>query len=399
MKKIAIIAQGFGGSTTSLIESFLHQGYSVDFYNIGDRRNITGSYETFDLPTKYTIGTINRVKSMNQNGLKRFSTYFGIKQFTMFQFICIGINLHNKLRYIINPISKLFLSRLIKVINNNQYDFINVIGQTPETTYLSIKLKKNRKNLVHSIHEVCKNHLVGNELNENVMCLIKNNIQLNVFSQKSADDLIRLSNNILPQYSIIPFSLFTGYQEFENIEITELLNTDDFILFFGFIQPYKGLTNLYNAIQLLKERGFHKKVVIAGKGYDLCLNSIKNDHNFIIINRWIGNNEVATLLRKCHVVVCPYLSSSQTGITQTVFNFDKPIIATKVPAFTNTIQHKKTGLLVDINDVTQLADAINLIYTDISLYRQLCKGVATIRKRATQEWTNIANMYIMKYIS
>lgn len=399
MRKIAIIAQGFGGSTTSLIESFLHQGYYVDFYNIGDRRNLAGSYETFDLPIKYVFGKINRVESMNQNGLKRFSTFFSIKQFAMFQFICIGINLHNKFRYIINPISKFFLRRLIKAINSNQYDFINVIGQTPETTYLSINLKQNRKNLVHSIHEVCKDHLIGNKLDENVMFLIKNNIQLNVFSQKSADDLIRLSNNISPQYSIIPFSLFTGYQEFENVEITELFNTDDFILFFGFIQPYKGLKNLYNAIQLLKEQGFHKKIVIAGKGYDLCLNNIKNDNNFILINRWIGNNEVVTLLRKCHVVVCPYLSSSQTGITQTVFNFDKPIIATKVPAFINTIRHQETGLLVDINNVSQLANAINLIYTDTSLYSQLCKGVATMRRRATQEWANIANMYIMKYIN
>lgn len=399
MKKIAIIAQDFGGSTTSLIESFLRQGFYVDFYNIGNRKNTTGSYETFDINIKYSFGRAIKVKTMNYNGLRRFLPYFETKHFIMYQMVCTGINLHSKFRYIINPISKLLFNKLVRKISKNKYDFINVIGQTAATVYLSTRLNKYNKNLVHSIHEVCENHLIGDKINENVMLLIKNKIRLNVFSQKSADDLNRLAKNLSPQYSIIPFSLFTGYQEFKNIEIAELSNIEDFVLFFGYIQPYKGLTNLYNAIQILKEQGFDKKIVIAGKGNDQCLEKIKEDKTFILINRWIGNNEVATLLRKCHIVICPYLSSSQTGITQTVFNFEKPIIATKVPAFTTTIIHNKTGLLVDIENPKQLANAINISYNDINLYNQLCKAVKAIKTKANKRWTDIANMYIMKYIN
>ena len=147
----------------------------------------------------------------------------------------------------------------------------------------------------------------------------------------------------------------------------------------------------------MKEIGFNKKIVIAGRGYDQYLENIKRDNSFVLINRWIKNDEVVTLLKRCHVVVCPYLSSSQTGITQTVFNFEKPIIATKVPAFTSTILHKKTGLLVDIEDPIQLAHAIDKTYTDMTLYNQLCKGVKTIKEEANQKWAEIANMYIDRY--
>lgn len=397
MKKIAIIAQNFGGSTMSLIESFLRQGHYVDFYHIGNRRNTIGSYETFDLPIQSSIGSINEIKNMNYNGLRRFIPYTDTKQFRMFQFVCTGIHPHIKHRFIVNLISKLILDRLVNKISKNKYDFINVIGQTTITTYLSLRLKKDNKSLVHSIHEVCENHFMGDKINDFITLLIKNGIQLNVFSQKSADDLNRLTPNLSPKFSIIPFSLFTGYQEFKGIEIPELSDIHDYVLFFGFIEPYKGLANLYKAIQLLKEIGFNKKIVIAGRGYDQYLENIKRDNSFVLINRWIKNDEVVTLLKRCHVVVCPYLSSSQTGITQTVFNFEKPIIATKVPAFTSTILHKKTGLLVDIEDPIQLAHAIDKTYTDMTLYNQLCKGVKTIKEEANQKWAEIANMYIDRY--
>lgn len=397
MKKIAIVSAGFGGSTTSLIEAFLKQGHVVDFYYLTSRKNLTVQNETFDLPIKSKLGSIKKIKSMDYNGLRRFQVFVDSKKFEMFQIACTNIYKIDNIKSAINPFSKFILWRLGKKICNRKYNFINVIGQSNAATYISIILKKNNQNIVHSIHEICDNHLTGDKIHDFIPLLIKNDIQLNVFSQKSADDLNRLSENLSPRYSVIPFSLFNGYQEFKNVRIKELSNTDDFVLFFGFIQPYKGLKNLYNSVQLLKKKGFNKKVVIAGNGQDPYLNKIKNDDTFILINRILANDEIVTLLNHCHIVVCPYLSSSQTGITQTVFNFGKPIIATKVPAFTSTIIHEKTGLLVDINDEIQLAEAISITYNNSSLYKQLCKEVESVKNNSDKKWAEIANMYLEKY--
>ena len=105
------------------------------------------------------------------------------------------------------------------------------------------------------------------------------------------------------------------------------------------------------------------------------------------------------MIRKCHIVVCPYLSSSQTGITQTVFNFDKPIVATKVPAFTTTIEDGKTGLLVDVNDVDTFADAIIRSYQDVNLYIRMCHEVRSVRQKSESIWKDIVMKYVQSYIN
>ena len=143
---------------------------------------------------------------------------------------------------------------------------------------------------------------------------------------------------------------------------------------------------------------FNKKIVIAGGGYVPVLEKVKLDNSFIVINRWLQNAEIATLVRHCHVIVCPYLSSSQTGITQTAFCFDKPIVASRVPAFVSTIENEKTGLLVDVGDETKFAAAINRTYVDSCLYNNMCKNIRIIRKNSDNSWRKIVNMYVDEYL-
>ncbi len=46
------------------------------------------------------------------------------------------------------------------------------------------------------------------------------------------------------------------------------------------------------------DRGFTRKIVVAGGGNVDCLATIKKEKNFIVINRWIENVEISTLIRK-----------------------------------------------------------------------------------------------------
>lgn len=245
----------------------------------------------------------------------------------------------------------------------------------------------------HSMHEICANHLNGNRLDDKCSFLLRHNIKINVFSEKSANDLISLSGGNKIRFSVIPFSLFTGYMEYADTKIAEISETEDYVLFYGFLRDYKGLNILYQASKM-----FNKKIIIAGGGYVPVLEKVKKDNRFIVINRWLQNAEIATLIRHCHVVVCPYLSSSQTGITQTVFCFDKPIVASRVPAFVSTVENEKTGLLVDVGDETKFAAAINQTYVDSSLYNNMCENIRIIRKNSDNSWRKIVNMYVDEYL-
>lgn len=392
MKKIAIIAEAFGGSTTSLIESFLKNGYQIDFYHIARRNNPIGSYETFDYTCTSKIGELKQIESFDFKGLHRFADFANKGLFSMYHIIGLGIKTRG-IKQIFNPISKLFCKKLVNQIISKNYDFINVIGQSWTTVYISKQLHDKGMNIAHSLHEVCSNHLDGNKLDPVCIFLIKEGIKINVFSKKSANDLIKLSPKKDLQYSIIPFSLFTGYLEYKDIVIPELFGVEDYILFYGFLKEYKGLDVLYKASQHL-----NKKIVIAGGGYVHVLDDMKKDNRFIIINRWLQNAEISTLIRHCHIVVCPYYSSSQTGITQTVFCFSKPIIATRVPAFITSIDNQKTGILVDIGDDKQLANAINQTFTDKSLYDLMCKNIRKLKEHKDDLWKDIVIMYVNEYL-
>lgn len=391
-KKIAFVVEEFGGSSTSLIEAFLKSGYNVDFYHIARRGNTIGSYETFDYKFISRIGKLKKLNSLDFDGLRRFKKYADIGRFSMFHITGLGIN-KTGIKRIFNPLAMCFLNKFIAQILSKKYDFINVVGLSWSTVTISKILNDRGINVAHSMHEICANHLNGNRLDDKCSFLLRHNIKINVFSEKSANDLISLSGGNKIRFSVIPFSLFTGYMEYADTKIAEISETEDYVLFYGFLRDYKGLNILYQASKM-----FNKKIIIAGGGYVPVLEKVKKDNRFIVINRWLQNAEIATLIRHCHVVVCPYLSSSQTGITQTVFCFDKPIVASRVPAFVSTVENEKTGLLVDVGDETKFAAAINRTYVDSSLYNNMCENIRIIRKNSDNSWRKIVNMYVDEYL-
>lgn len=71
--------------------------------------------------------------------------------------------------------------------------------------------------------------------------------------------MVRLADKKTLKYSVIPFSLFTGYLEYNEIDIPELKGETDYVLFYGFIVNYKGLDVLLKAAHVLMDRGFTRK--------------------------------------------------------------------------------------------------------------------------------------------
>lgn len=72
------------------------------------------------------------------------------------------------------------------------------------------------------------------------------------------------------------------------------------------------------------------------------------------------------------------MSASQSGIPQTVFNFDKPIIATDIESFEAVIQNELNGIIVRRNNVKEFADAIKRILNDDELYHQMVSNIKNI---------------------
>lgn len=145
-----------------------------------------------------------------------------------------------------------------------------------------------------------------------------------------------------------------------------------YILFFGRIEEYKGISLLYRAFTESPNLFKHYSLVIAGKG-NLPFHRISNEENVIILNRYIKDTEIANMYKNAACVVYPYISATQSGVLSLAYYFKTPLLASDVPFFKDNIQQANSGLLFKRGDISDLKIKIlQLLNSDTSM--QVEKG-------------------------
>jgi D-inositol-3-phosphate glycosyltransferase len=138
---------------------------------------------------------------------------------------------------------------------------------------------------------------------------------------------------------------------------------DKVILFFGFIRQYKGLDILLHAIADERVRAMNIKAIIAGEYYEDAtpykelIKELKLENNLIIRDDFIPNDEVKDFFSAVDIVVQPYKSATQSGISQICYHFEKPMIVTNVGGLPEIVPHLKCGYVCEVNP-TAIADAM-----------------------------------------
>ncbi len=153
-------------------------------------------------------------------------------------------------------------------------------------------------------------------------------------------------------------------KEDNNIRKRFGIGTDDnLILFFGFIRPYKGLKYLICALpEVLRKE--EVTLLVAGefwKDKEFYLRLIESLHlanRVIIVDEYIPNEAVQGYFSAADLVVQPYVSATGSGVIQTAFAFNKPVIATRVGSLPEIIEDGKTGYIVPPEAPQELAKAI-----------------------------------------
>jgi glycosyltransferase involved in cell wall biosynthesis len=125
------------------------------------------------------------------------------------------------------------------------------------------------------------------------------------------------------------------------------------ILFFGFIRPYKGLDMLLEAMAdpRIREKGI--RLVVAGEFYTerqsyLDIISRKGIAEDVILRTdFIPDSEVRHYLCAADLVVQPYRSATQSGVTPLSYHFEKPMLVTRVGALPDMVPDGKVGVVVE----------------------------------------------------
>ena len=125
-----------------------------------------------------------------------------------------------------------------------------------------------------------------------------------------------------------------------------------YLLFFGFIRDYKGLDLLIAAMADEQIRSLALRLIVAGEFY--CnpepYHRLVHDHGLeeriIIVNDFIPDSAVVNYFCAADLVVQPYKSATQSGVTQIAYHFNKPMIITDVGGLAEIVPDNRVGYVV-----------------------------------------------------
>ncbi len=142
----------------------------------------------------------------------------------------------------------------------------------------------------------------------------------------------------------------------------------DYILFFGFIRAYKGLDLLLEAMAIPKLKSLGIKLIVAGEfyedraKYDSIIAQYKLQKDIIFFDNYIPDDEVKYYFGAADLVVQPYKTATQSGISQIAYHFEKPMIVTDVGGLSEIVPHGVCGYVTPL-DVVAIAESISVFYT------------------------------------
>lgn len=140
--------------------------------------------------------------------------------------------------------------------------------------------------------------------------------------------------------------------------------TKPYILFFGRIEEYKGISLLYDVFIKCEELNNSYALVIAGKG-TLPFCRVPQERNVVILNRYIKDTEVAYLYQHAACVVYPYISATQSGVLSLAYYFGTPVLTSDVPFFKSIIEESEAGITFENGNMEDLkAKLIILLQTN-----------------------------------
>ena len=183
---------------------------------------------------------------------------------------------------------------------------------------------------------------------------------------------IRQFDKLNKPIAISPHPIYDHYGELlskrEAAAKLGLPEQNHYILFFGLIRHYKGLDLLLEALADKRLNNLNVHLIIAGEFYENPEPYLEQIQHFDLEKKvelrayFIPDNEVKYYFSIADLIVQPYRSATQSGISQIAYHFEKPMLVTNVGGLAEIVPHQKVGYVVEV-DPPKIADAIIDFYT------------------------------------
>lgn len=160
------------------------------------------------------------------------------------------------------------------------------------------------------------------------------------------------------------------------------LNPDvHYVMFFGLVRAYKGLDMLLEAWASMKNTAKTapagklannaqkpKRLIVAGEFYDdpekyrALIATLGLEDDVILVDRFIPDDEIPLRFSLADLLVLPYRTATQSGVTQIAYHFDVPMIVTNVGGLPEIVRDGTVGYVCEPTPES-IAAAIEKFFT------------------------------------
>lgn len=221
---------------------------------------------------------------------------------------------------------------------------------------------------------------------------------------RSVDGFVAMSDSVLEdlnQFDTVKPRVFCRHPLYDNFgakasreEALKFLGLDPkqrYMLFFGLIRDYKGLDLLLKAYADSRFRKMNVKLIVAGEFYSGSEKYFEMEKELglegMIVwkSDFVPDSEVRYCFGAADIIVQPYKSATQSGVTQIAYHFEKPMLVTNVGGLAEIVPDGKVGYVVE-PDSAQIADAL-VDFFENSRQDQFTEGILSEKKQYA--WSNM----------
>lgn len=235
----------------------------------------------------------------------------------------------------------------------------------PSHGFIARRARKNRKTKVVSILD----NIVPHEKGFADKLLAR-------YFMNSLDGGVTMSKSVLQDAKAIDASKKVAYCPhplYDNFgakvsreEALEFMHLDAdyrYMLFFGIIRDYKGLDLLLQAMGDERLKKMKVKLIIAGEFYNnaeqyhALERQLAISDQLVWRSQFVPDSEVKYYFNAADIVVQPYKSATQSGVTQIAYHFEKPMLVTDVGGLKEIVPDRVVGYVTPV-DAKAIADAL-----------------------------------------
>ncbi len=201
---------------------------------------------------------------------------------------------------------------------------------------------------------------------------------------------------------LIPHGVLSYYRSLAPVRVAPA-SEQQVILFFGSIESYKGLDLLIEAFALLPtDLRQSTRLLVAGKpGFDIApirkrAQVLGVDQHIRWELRYWGEEEIPRLFDEATLVALPYTDIDQSGVLMTALALGKPVVASRIGGFAETIEDGVHGRLTPPGDIPALAAALESVLLDKAGQRAMQAAIGELSGGALS-WDSISQKTIEVY--